>query len=143
MERIAMAKKIMSLKKTYDLTDYQYVGLLNLMHDKMSDFTENARCCEDMLFETYVRLIKNLDLSKWIGTKINKDFLTSLSHTEANYNKIINSIEQFDLGDDPSDIFKLYIHIYELNNEVVVPEFSAISALKEMHDDTVNSLTSG
>lgn len=141
MERINMINSITGIRKKFNVTDYEYVGILNYIHS-MQDLPENKNRYEDILFENIVRLIKKQHLSSWIGgqigeliesIKVEKDLTTTVA-TVAH-----DSVIKYDNDKSPAKLFKMYCNVDEQLSMYIpnydIPEMSVISALTEMYQD--------
>ena len=132
MERINMINSIKRVRERFDVSDEEYVGILNAIV-LMQDLPENSNRYEDVLFENIVRLIKKEDLSAWIGTQIAK-----LTQDFPNTVDVRKSIDKFENDKSPIKIFKIYCDVDEQISKHIldydIPTVSVLSKLKEMFD---------
>jgi len=132
MERIFKINSIKGIREKFNISDEEYVLILNVIHS-MKDLPENTNRYEDVLFENIVRLIKKEDLSGWIGTKI-----AELMHDFPNIVNVHKSINKFENDKSPIKVFKIFCNVDEqLSKHILdyeIPSVSAISTLKEMFD---------
>jgi len=137
MERIEMTSKIRALKNEYGISDIEFVGLINGIHEELKTIPNTAWVCEDVLFEIFARCLKGKELSNWIAEKMTSDFLKTNSN-ESTYEIIVDAIKS-NTADDAINVFRMYSSVNSSLNVIESPPFSAISALKEMYEDSIRS----
>ncbi len=65
MERLAMTAKIRALKNEYEISDIEFVGLINGIHEELKTIPNTAWMCEDVLFEIFARCLKGCEITNW------------------------------------------------------------------------------
>ena len=137
-ERVSKLCRIRDVRAEFQLSPTEYVSILSIIdeYSRIPSFLPAVWLeCEDVLFETLVRIYKSNQLSddsvdSWIANKLREDFMTGPDFSFERFDRIAEHIGRYSTLRCPTRTFRIYCAAHEeFGDRTVSPAFSVSSRM--------------
>jgi hypothetical protein len=137
-ERVSKLCRIRDVRADFQLSPTEYVAILSIIDEyaRIPSFLPDSWLeCEDVLFETLVRVYKTEQqtgesVDSWISNRLRNDFMSGPDFTFDRFDRIAEHVERYSGLGCPTRTFRIYCAAHEeFGDRTVSPAFSVSSRM--------------